>query len=157
MNILFLCTGNLCRSPMAEALLKKFASRDGLRELHAKSAGTHAFAGSKSPAEAQEVASLVGLDLVTHVAQPLASELVEWADQIAVMSPEHADFIEMNYPEGIDKVVELVKYRPGGKPGDTIKDPYGMKLFHYRQYFGELMEALQGYYVQLKDAHSKFR
>ena len=154
MNILFLCTGNLCRSPMAEALLKKFASRDGRRDLHARSAGTHAFAGSKSPAEAQQVASSVGLDLISHVAQPLALDLVEWADQIAVMSPEHADFIEMNYPEAIDKVVELVKYRPGGRAGDTIKDPYGMKLFHYRQYFGELMEALQGYYAQLNNAHS---
>jgi protein-tyrosine phosphatase len=149
MNILFVCTGNLCRSPMAEALLKKFASRAGRRDLHARSAGTHAFAGSSSPSEAQQVASAVGLDLISHEAQPVTSELVDWADEIAVMSPEHADFIEMNFPEGIEKVIELVQYKPGGRSGDTLKDPYGMTLFHYRQYFGELMEALQGYYAQL--------
>ena len=88
------------------------------------------------------------------MAQPLTHELVEWADQIAIMSPEHADFIKINYPEGIDKVVELVKFKFGGKPQDTTKDPYGMKLFHYRQYFGELMEALQGYYAQLNGTPS---
>jgi hypothetical protein len=50
------------------------------------------------------------------VAQPLRHELVEWADRIAIMSPEHADFIEINYPEGIDKIVKLVKFKFGGKP-----------------------------------------
>ncbi len=134
---------------MAEALLKEFASRADRRDLHARSAGTHAFAGSSSPSEAQQVASAVGLDLISHEAQPVTSELVDWADEIAVMSPEHADFIEMNFPEGIEKMIELVQYKPGGRPGDTLKDPYGMTLFHYRQYFGELMEALQGYYAQL--------
>ena len=134
---------------MAEALLKEFASRADRRDLHARSAGTHAFAGSSSPSEAQQVASAVGLDLISHEAQPVTSELVDWADEIAVMSPEHTDFIEMNFPEGIEKVIELVQYKLGGRPGDTLKDPYGMTLFHYRQYFGELMEALQGYYAQL--------
>ena len=138
---------------MAEALLKEFASRADRRDLHARSAGTHAFAGSSSPSEAQQVASAVGLDLISHEAQPVTSELVDWADEIAVMSPEHADFIEMNFPEGIEKVIELVQYKPGGRPGDTLKDPYGMTLFHYRQYFGELMEALQGYYAQLNGDH----
>ncbi len=139
---------------MAEAMLKKFSSRAGRRDLHARSAGTHALAGNKSPAEAQQVAGTVGLDLLSHEAQPLSQELVDWADQITVMSPEHADFIEMNFPGGVEKVVELAKYRPGGKPGDTLKDPYGMDLFHYRQYFGELMEALQAYYAQLNGDNS---
>ncbi|HBK79033.1 MAG TPA: hypothetical protein DDZ83_04980 [Nitrospinae bacterium] len=149
MNILFVCTGNLCRSPMAEALLKKFSSRAGRSDLNARSAGTHAFAGNKSPVEAQQVADTAGLDLMSHVAQPLSQELVTWADEIVVMSPEHEEFIEMNFPIAREKVVELARFRLGGKPGDTIKDPYGMSLFYYRQYFSNLMEALQRYYAQL--------
>ena len=55
----------------------------------------------------------------------------------------------MNFPIAREKVVELARFRLGGKPGDTIKDPYGMSLFYYRQYFSNLMEALQRYYAQL--------
>ena len=154
MNVLFVCTGNLCRSPMAEALLKKFASRAGRHDLHAQSAGTHAFAGSSSPVEAQQVAESVGLDLKSHQAQPLSEVLVGWADQIVVMSPDHSDFIEMNYPGGVEKLEELAKYKIGGKSGDSIKDPYGMTLFHYRQYFAEIMEAVQAYYGQLRGGDS---
>lgn len=106
--------------------------------------------GNPSPLEVQQVAESVGLDLMSHRAKPVSNELIEWADQIVVMSPEHADFIEMNFPEGMEKVEELARHRPGGKPGDTIKDPYGLSLFYYRQYFGELMEALQIYYAGLK-------
>jgi len=134
---------------MAETLLRKFASREGRRDIEARSAGTHAMSGNASPPEAQQVAESVGLDLMSHRAKPVSSELIEWADQIVVMSPEHADFIEMNFPEGMEKVEELARHRPGGKPGDTIKDPYGLSLFYYRQYFGDLMEALQIYYAGL--------
>ncbi len=150
MKVLFICTGNLCRSPIAEALLRKFASREGRRDIEARSAGTHAMNGNPSPPEAQQVAESVGLDLMSHRAKPVSNELIEWADRIVVMSPEHADFIEMNFPEGMEKVEELARHRPGGKPGGTIKDPYGLSLFCYRQYFGELMEALQIYYAGLK-------
>ena len=78
---------------MAEALLKKFSSRAGRSDLNARSAGTHAFAGNKSPGEAQQVADTAGLDLMSHVAQPLSQELVTWADEIVVMSPEHEDLL----------------------------------------------------------------
>jgi protein-tyrosine-phosphatase len=135
---------------MAEALLRKFASRDGRRDIEARSAGTHAMMGNPSPLKAQQVAESVGLDLMSHRARPVSIELIEWADQIVVMSPEHADFIEMNFPEGMEKVEELARHRPGGKPGGTIKDPYGLSLFYYRQYFGELMEALQFFFAGLK-------
>ncbi len=134
---------------MAEALLGKFASRDGRRDIESLSAGTHAMNGNSSPPEAQQVAGSVGLDLTSHRARPVSSDLIEWADRIVVMSPEHKDFIEMNFPEGMEKVEELARHRPGGKPGDTIKDPYGLSLFYYRQYFGELMEALHNFYAGL--------
>lgn len=149
MNVLFVCTGNLCRSPVAEALLKKLASREGRGDIKARSAGTHAMIGNPSPPEALQVAGSVGLDLTMHRAQPVSSELVGWADRIVVMSPEHREFIEMNFPEGVEKVEELARHSPGGKPGDTINDPYGLSLFHYRQYFSDLTEALKNFYSEL--------
>ncbi len=134
---------------MAEALLRKFTSREGRRDIEVRSAGTHAMNGNPSPPEAQQVAESVGLDLMSHRAKPVSNDLIEWADRIVVMSPEHADFIEMNFPDGMEKVEELARHRHGGKPGGTMKDPYGLSLFYYRQYFGDLMEALQIYYAGL--------
>ncbi|MDA1001310.1 MAG: low molecular weight protein arginine phosphatase [bacterium] len=154
MNILFVCTGNLCRSPMAERMLKKFLSREGRKDVEVRSAGTHAMTGNPSPVEAIQVANQAGIDLTPHQAQPLTDEIVDWADRIVVMSPDHADYIEVNFPHGIEKIDEMAIYRPGGRPGDTIKDPYGQSLFHYRQYYGELMEAVQGFYAKLKNGFS---
>ena len=53
MNILFVCTGNMNRSPMAEALMRKLLSREGRKDIQVQSAGTHAFVGSQCPAEAR--------------------------------------------------------------------------------------------------------
>lgn len=146
MNVLIVCTGNLCRSPMAEMFLRRLASSEGRQDIEVRSAGTHALEGNPSPPEAVKVAASAGIDLSEHRAQPLSRELVDWADQILVMEPEHAEFIEMNFPEGIEKVDELARYRPNSSPGDVMRDPYGLPIFYYRQYFGDLAEALQYYF-----------
>ncbi len=151
MNILFVCTGNLCRSPMAEALMRKLVGRAGRRDVSVRSAGTHAMAGKASPSEAVQVANQAGVDLSNHRAQPLSQELIDWAERIVVMAPEHVDFIEVNFPGAVDKVEELASFRPGAEAGDSIRDPYGLSLFHYRQFFGELLEAMQGFYSRLSD------
>ncbi|MBI3129375.1 MAG: low molecular weight protein arginine phosphatase [Candidatus Tectomicrobia bacterium] len=151
MKILFVCTGNLNRSPMAEALLRKFLSREGRKDVQLQSAGTHAMAGSGCPAEAIKVAEIAGVDLSRHRSRPLTPDLVAWADRIVIMGPEHRDFIEMNFPDALPKVAELAAFRPGGKPGDSLKDPQGQSAFFYRQYFGELTQAIQGFLASLRN------
>ena len=151
MNILFVCTGNINRSPMAEGLLRKFLSREGRKDIQVQSAGTHAFVGSPSPPEAIKVAEIAGVDLGRHRSRPLSRELVDWADRIVIMGPEHRDFIEMTFPDAIPKVDELAAFKPGGKPGDNMKDPQGQSAFFYRQYFGELTQAIQGFLIFLRN------
>ena len=151
MNILFVCTGNVNRSPMAEALLRKFLSREGRKDVLVQSAGTHAFMGSPSPAEAIKVAEVAGVDLSRHRSRPLSRELVDWADRIVIMGPEHRDFIEMTFPDALGKVDEMAAFKPGGKSGDTMKDPQGQTAFFYRQYFGELTQAIQGFLIFLRN------
>lgn len=151
MNILFVCTGNINRSPMAEALMRKFLSREGRKDIQVQSAGTHAFIGSPSPPEAIKVAEMAGVDLGRHRSRPLSRDLVDWANRIVIMGPEHRDFIEMNFPDALGKVAEMAAFRPGGKPGDTMKDPQGQSAFFYRQYFGELTQAVQGFLAHLRN------
>ena len=139
---------------MAAALLHKFLSRAGRDDLSIRSAGTHAFEGSPAPDNAIEVANLAGIDLSPHLTQPISRGLVDWADRILVMSPEHIDFIEINFPDALDKIEEMASFRVGARPGDSVKDPNGLSSFHYRQYFGELMEAVQGYFSSLQSTRS---
>ncbi|MFQ5894592.1 MAG: low molecular weight protein arginine phosphatase [Nitrospinota bacterium] len=148
--MLFVCTGNLCRSPMAAALLEKLARRDGLRGVEVDSAGTHALPGAPPPPEAVEVAGQVGVDLKAHRAGPLTEELVEWADRILVMEPAHADYVETHHPGAARKVEFLATYKPIPEPQGSVGDPIGQPLYCYRLCFGELMEAVQGLVRELK-------
>src|SRR5881396_3798000 len=94
MHILFVCTGNTCRSAIAEAIARKVIIERGLSDVEIVSAGTSAWDG----APASDGALLVGmertLDLSTHRAQTLTRDLVRDADLILAMGPHHLERIE---------------------------------------------------------------
>ena len=135
MILLFVCTGNTCRSPMAEALCKrKLADRIGCEveqlETHGyrvHSAGIAAdHAASVSPEAAEAVESLRG-SLREHRSQPLLPELVHQADLIVAMTASHRDAILDHHPEAVDRVRLL------DPSGVDIDDPIGAALHVYRK------------------------
>lgn len=138
--VVLVCTGNTCRSPMAEVLLKKrIADKlqckiDELedRGIVIMSAGISATPGGRGAAEAVETLKARGLDLSQHESQPLTDRIVRFADVIITMTRSHRDVILQHFPEAERRVHLLSKDR-----GD-VADPIGGPLELYRRCADEI-------------------
>src|SRR5208282_4112025 len=95
-KILFLCTGNVCRSPMAEGLLRHMLR--GRDDVQIASAGLGALDGLRVTDAATEVVAELGVDISSHVSQSLNSDLVQRADFIFVMTRQHQDALQTLFP-----------------------------------------------------------
>ena len=116
-NILTVCTGNICRSPVAEAMLK-----NRLPGRKVWSAGLHAVVGHGADATARQIAEQFNLDLSAHRAQQIAGWMCSHADLVLVMELSHQQELEKRYPTSRGKIHCLGEFGPQG-PFD-IADPY---------------------------------
>ena len=128
--IMFVCTGNLCRSPMAEGLLRKKLADRGLDARHkVTSTGTWAVEGRHASEHAITIMAERGVDITDHIARTITAEEVAEADLILVMSREHKQIIHNTWPQYDWKVHRLSEM--AGKRKD-ISDPYGGPIREYR-------------------------
>lgn len=139
--VVFVCTANMCRSPMAEHLFREaWGSQAPCRVV---SAGTDASDGM--PASYQSVAAMgeLGVDLRTHRSQMLTRELVDVADLIVVMTASHAQRIAWRFPDAAPKV-RLLKSFVAGTPGDEVEvpDPIGLSDSVYRAVRDDMRAAM---------------
>lgn len=122
MNILFVCAGNTCRSPMAEAMMKKKVAERGLDYVSCTSAGTHVWPGDKASADTVSEMASRGIDLEGRPAQQLNADLVSQADVILTMTEGVSQAVWNLFPDATGKVSTLGDYV--GVSGD-VDDPYG--------------------------------
>ena len=128
-QLLFVCTGNICRSPIAEYIARAHGSRTNI-EVEVRSAGTLGLVGRPADPKMIKVGAQIGLDLSPHVCQPVSRELVEWADHVLVMELAHAAKIQEQWPEAAPKIKLLGQY----DGVQEISDPIGSWfLFSFRK------------------------
>jgi protein-tyrosine phosphatase len=120
-NILVLCIGNICRSPMAEGLLKQ-----ALPGMTVRSAGLGALIGKPADPYAVQIMAERGIDISAHRAQHLSARMVSEADLILVMDMEQKKYVEAKYVGAKGKVFRLGEFAKV-----DIADPYreGMESF----------------------------
>ncbi|MBI4598084.1 MAG: low molecular weight protein arginine phosphatase [Candidatus Omnitrophica bacterium] len=153
-HLLFVCTGNSCRSVMAQGLMQQALTRLGRQDVQVDSAGIFAIEGMSATRETLNVLQAVGVDASHHRARGLAAEQVEAADLIFVMERLHADEVVRRFPPAAHKVHLLKPYGvpPGvlmGSPG--IPDPIGKPLEVYEVCFAEIREAVDRIAKSLTD------
>ena len=104
MRILFVCTGNVCRSPLAEAYFRRFAPFYGLSSVEVASAGISPLEGQGVEEEARRLSQEMGFDLSNHRARQLSEELIKDADLVLVMERGQRELLSSLFPQYRDRV-----------------------------------------------------
>ena len=124
-SVLFVCTGNICRSPIAEGLFRHLIGNR--KDIDVASAGVHAVRGQPPSLYAVQVCENDGVDISGQRSQPLTTDLVERATHIFAMTGAHLETIHMLFPHGADKTFLLREFEEAGSTcWRDVPDPIGM-------------------------------
>lgn len=151
-KILIVCTGNTCRSSMAEGLLKKMLQDQGINDIEVSSAGTSVLGSSGANENAIAVLESRGIDLSTHRSTQVTKEMIEKADLILTMTVRHRENLIQLCPGAADKTFTLKEYAGPGNNGNDldIADPFGLSKEHYEHCANEIYRYLEKVVEKIK-------
>jgi protein-tyrosine-phosphatase len=141
-NLLFVCSGNTCRSPLARAIAQQQVEERGWTHVRIESAGTAALPALPASPNAAAVAQERGLDLAQHRSQALTHALLDWADLVLVMSP--SQLLAVADLGGAEKVALTTDFIDGPGLGTAIEDPFGGDMEAYRRTYDQILDAVTG-------------
>ncbi|MBL7074525.1 low molecular weight protein arginine phosphatase [candidate division KSB1 bacterium] len=143
-QILFVCTGNACRSPMAEGFLKSMLPSDIKSKVNVVSAGVGTLGGSGATPFAIAAAWQDRIDIMRHRTKMVNGKLVKGSDLILCMAEEHEEVLKAEYPEAKDKIFLLKTFhRHDEVKEDSIPDPIGQGMEVYKACFDEIKAEIE--------------
>lgn len=143
-HVLIICTGNTCRSPMAEGILKSLLKERGIEDIRVISAGIGAMEGLPATPFAIEAARAWNVDISGHLSRQLNKRLIAEADLILAMSSEHVEFVDRQDRNALDRTFLIKGFpTPYSASQESVRDPIGGSLDEYNQTFMELDEVLR--------------
>ena len=148
MKIMFICTGNICRSAMADLLMKKKLQDRNMLDVEIYSSGIYAMQGDVSTDEAVEVMEEYEVDLKKHRATLTSKSNIQEMDLILCMTSAHKQNLINTYPNLVDKIYTLKEYV--GIEEMDIKDPWGYTIATYRFCAAEIDKCLDKLIEKIK-------
>lgn len=142
-RIVYVCTGNTCRSPMAEGILRKLLADKGIEDVDVSSAGIGTLDGYPATHHAVEVSSRNQIDISGHHSTRMTERLFREANLVFALSSNHYEFLE-HLPSAAGKLF-MVKSFPNGNQADSrhsVEDPVGGSLEEYKVTFREIYDEI---------------
>lgn len=142
-HVTFVCTGNICRSPMAEGLLRHAlqAEPEPLRSLSILSTGLAACTGEPASPNAVRALKNVGIDITAHRSRPLTPDIVGQSLAVFAMTSQHLRALRLQFPH-LPADTHLMRGFMAGDVSREIPDPYGMGLADYEACRDSMVEAI---------------
>lgn len=142
-KLVFVCTGNTCRSPMAELLFNKLAGQDNnLEEWQAVSAGISVVSGQNVSANTHKVLIEENIDSSSHISQQVTEDLLREVDLVLTMTRYQKEVLNDTFPEHVNKIYTLKEFATVEQDYDII-DPYGQSEKVYRETKNEIKDQIE--------------
>ncbi|MAT98098.1 MAG: protein tyrosine phosphatase [Anaerolineaceae bacterium] len=146
--ILVVCTANICRSPVAEVLLRTKLNAAGLTDWTVSSAGTWAEPGHTAAPFSIALMAERGLDIRSHRSQPVTDQLMQQADLLLCMETDHAQTLRQDYPVHQHKIYTIRQM--AGQRG-SVRDPYGGSRRQYERMVAEVDELIEQGFPRIRE------